>query len=289
MKILIPLFICAVILSSCGSPAKNPAVRDTVKKSVSDSLSLGLKEYRAGHMKSAESYFEDALRSAYSIDNSYGVIDASQKLSELYLRVSNYTGASNYIFAAKSLSEKENMTSQDFILDLTIGKFYEKAYETPDGYKKAYSYYEKASQNASSDADRAGAYNNMGIADKKLQKLDDAASWFEKARSINEGAQIYDALGDNYYYLGGVWDDKRNYGLSLTNYFSALKYDKIAEKSGAILEDLKSIAGIYFKMGKNEDSSYYYMKALNTAQSINAADEAASIRNTLNYLQKTSP
>jgi tetratricopeptide (TPR) repeat protein len=286
MKKYLIFYILIIILPSCGSPPKNPSVRDTVKKSVSDSLSLGLKEYRSGNLKSAVSYFEEALRGAYSIDDNPRVIDASQKLSELYIRTSNYTAASNYIFNAKYLCERENLTSFNFIIYLTIGKFYEKSIDTPEGYKMALSNYIRASDSSLDKVERAIAYNNIGIAEKKLRNLDEALSWFEKARDINEASRIYDALGDNYYYLGGVMEEKGNYEMALTNYFSALNYDKISEKSTAILDDLKSIGGIYFKLGKNDDSLFYYMKSLKTAESINDAGEIDSISNSLKYLQK---
>ena len=236
--------------------------------------------------ESARSYYLDALTESYSIDNTGYVISIYQKLSELSLRQANYTEASNYIFTAYSIKGYENTKEYDFIIYLTIGKFYEKAYENTNGYETALKYYQMAYGSAANDQDRAGAYNNIGIAYRKLKRLDEAAGWLEKARQINEGGKVYDSLGDNYYYLGEVYDDKLNYGSALTNYLSALKNDKIAEKTAAILDDLKKIAGDCFKLGRKDESIYYYKRAMYAALSLNAAEDAESISNTIqNILQ----
>jgi len=145
-----------------------------------------------------------------------------------------------------------------------------------------------AAGSATNAQDRASAYNNIGIAEKKLKKPDEAVKWFESSILINEAEHVYDALGDNYYYLGEISDERLDYPSALLNYQSALKYDKIAEKSYSILDDLQKIAADYSKTGQKAESAYFYDKALHTAVSLNAANEIVSISNSILQL-KNSP
>ncbi len=288
MKRTIIIIFSLLAFLSCGSGPGNPSIRNTIKKDVSDTISLGLREYRSGNLNSAKSYYTEALMESYSIDNTALIIDINQKLSELSMRLSNYTDASNYIFAANTVMENENSKEFDFIIYLTIGKYYEKAYDNSWGYEKALEYYMRAAGSATNAQDRASAYNNIGIAEKKLKKPDEAVKWFESSILINEAEHVYDALGDNYYYLGEISDERLDYPSALLNYQSALKYDKIAEKSYSILDDLQKIAADYSKTGQKAESAYFYDKALHTAVSLNAANEIVSISNSILQL-KNSP
>ncbi|MGA2142401.1 MAG: hypothetical protein ABSG94_08250 [Brevinematales bacterium] len=292
MKIRTIIIISAFLaLVSCGGGYVNPSIRNTVKKNAADNIALGLREYRTGNFNSAKSYYIDALFQSYSIDNTASVIDISQKLSELSLRLTNYSEASNYIFTANNLrihgDADENIKKYDFIIYLTIGKYYEKAYENTNGYNLALAYYQKAASAALNAPDRAGAYNNIGIAYLKLGAPETASGWFENAKDINQGAQVYDSLGDNYYYLGQSWSDRSDYTKALLNYQLALKYDKIAEKSYSILDDLKKIAAVYLKTGRNQDSAYYYNKAMKTAESLGDALQTGDISNTIISIMKS--
>jgi tetratricopeptide (TPR) repeat protein len=279
MKKTILIILPLLTLFCCGTA--NLSIKNTVKRNISDTLSLGLKEYRSGNLNSAKSYYISALMESYSIDNTPFIIDISQKLSELSLRLSNYNDASNYIFTANNLKEHDNSKEYDFIIFLTMGKYYEKAYENPAGYETALKYYRMAAASAIKAADSASAFNNIGIVEKKLNRLDEAAQWFEKSLQINKGEAIYDALGDNYYYLGEVYLEKLDYQSALTNFMSALQNDKIAEKQYSIMDDLKIIAGVYLKLGRSMDSAYYYQKALNAALSMDDSADAAWISNVM--------
>ncbi len=286
MKFIIFLILTIVILFSCAQQVKNPSIRETVKKSISESISLGVKEYKSGNLQSAKGFFLEALKEAYSIDNTEEIINIEQNLAITTLRSTNLSEASNYIFSAKFIAEKENITLYNYIIYLTIGKYYDRTADTPDDFETAISWYQKAATAAKDDEDRASAYNNIGVTKRKQKKLDEAVRWLDQARRINEGEKNYAALGDNYYYLGQTYEDQGLLSESLKNYLSALNYDKIAEKSVSILDDLKRIAQIYSRMSKFDEALYYYKKALNTAQSIDRTQDIQSLQNTINSMQK---
>jgi len=277
------------LIYSCAPPAKNPTIREEVKNSTTENMKLGVKEYKNGNYPSSRMFFEEALKQAYLIDNTSEIVNILINLCEINLRLENYTEASNQIFSARYIAKKENIYEHNFMLNLTIGRYYEKAYKNEKGYELALDFYLKALNEAKEDTDRAIVYSNIGLVKIRTDQLREAKNWIEKARAINESRQIYTALGDNYFYLGEIFEKQNNYDIAIKNYLLALKYDKIAEKTMAILEDLKRIALLYSKMNMEEDAIFYFEKAYKVAEGLNIATEKAFIQEKIeNLKQKTS-
>ncbi len=274
--IFIIFIIFILLFSSCGS--KNPTIRNNIKKNISDNLSVGIESYKSGNLESATLFLQQALKDAYSIDSIDDIILVLQSLTEVNLKNENYSLASNYIFQAESLIGMENNNDNNFLIQKTIGKYYEKTAKTQEDYNKSYQYYIKASESAKKDEEKAQAYNNIGTVKIELNQPDEALEWFIKSKNINESKNIYDSLADNYYNIGDIYEKKGNYAESLTNYNLALKNDKISEHLSGIIEDLKRIASVYSRMGNKDVSLEYYNRALNAAVSINDKNQSDQIK-----------
>lgn len=287
MTKLILLLFCSFFLYSCGSG--NPTVRNDVKKRVDDSLTIGVEEYKKGNYDSAKIFLEQALKNAYSIDNGSDIINAMQNLGEISIKLENYSEASNYIFSAQKLAETEKIQTFNFIITLTIGKFYDKTASTSGEYKRALEYYQSAAAMTQKDEEKAVAYNSIGISEIRQGNLDEALVWIEKSRKINESKKIYNAIADNYFNIGEVYEKKGNWNIALTNYNIALQNDKISENSSGIIDDLKSIAQVYLNEGLTDNAILFYSRALNTASSIGNRKEAALIQGLINNLQVKNP
>lgn len=282
MKSIFFIITVSLVLFSCG--AKNATVREAVKKKISDSQTIGVNEFKKGNYSSAKLFLESALKDAYSIDNVEGMAEAMQNLSEVHLKLGNNTEASNYIFRAKNLSEREGLTN-DFSLLLTIGKYYDKTAAGEADYGKAMENFQAALSCAKTDLEKALIYNSIGITRMKLNRLDEAADWFEKSRAINESGRIYDTLADNYFNLGEVSERKNDFQGAVGYYMKALQYDKIAEKSDGIVEDLKKIGIVYSKLNDNDKAYYYLNRAFHSAESMGYKTDQDEIQKLISSLK----
>lgn len=285
-----PLFLLLLfcLFVYCAPPAKNPTVREEIKNSTTENMKLGVKEYKNGNYPSARMFFEEALKQAYLIDNTQEIVNILINLCEINLRLENYTEASNQIFKAQYIAAKERIYEHNFMLNLTAGRYYEKVYKNKRGYELALEFYFRALQEAREDDNRAVVYNSIGLIKIKQEQLKEAKNWIDKSRSINESRQIYTALGDNYFYLGEIYEKQSNYDTAVKNYLLALKYDKVAEKTMSIFEDLKRIAILYSKMNMDEDSLLYFEKAYKVAEGLNIASEKTFIQEKIKSLKQKS-
>lgn len=259
------ILIAVLLLFSCGS--KNPTVRDTVKKKIADSQTIGVNEFKKGNYSSAKLFLESALKDAIAIDNVEGMVDAMQNLAEVHLKLGNYSDASNYVFRAKALSDEEAL-SNDFSVLHTVGKYYDKTADGEPDLERAMTTFRSALSLAKTDQEKALVYNSIGITAMKLGRLDEAADWFKKSKDINEAGRVYDTLADNYFNLGEVSGKKGDHKGALDYYLKALNNDKIAEKSDGIVDDLKKIGTEYSKLNDRSKALFYLNRALNTAESM---------------------
>lgn len=278
------LIILAAISLFCACGTKNPTVRDTVKKKIGDSQTVGVNEFKKGNYASAKLFLESALKDAYTIDNVEGMVDAMQNLAEVHLRLDNFNDASNYIFRAKAVCEEEGLGSQFAVLQ-TIGKYYDKTAAGAADHEKAMQAYRTALTLARSDQEKALVYNSIGIASMKRNKLDDATEWFTKSRDINEAGKVYDTLADNYFNLGEVSERKGDNQGALLNYQKALQNDKIAEKSDGIVDDLKKIGTVYSRLNDRNKALFYLNRAYNSAESMGYRSDLEEIQKLISAIK----
>jgi tetratricopeptide (TPR) repeat protein len=268
-----------LLLFSCG-----PIARNTVEKKIGDNAKIGVEAYKSGNYESAVIFLNQALKDAYSVDNMDEAINVLQNLAETYLKLDDFSKASNYIYMAGDIANKEDIDTYDFTIYLTLGNYYSLSTNTDDGFKTADIYYQKALKIAKKDEDRALVYNGIGISYSKNGNLNEALDWMEKSRKINESQKLFGPLADNYFNMAEIYEKKNNPKEALDNYKQALKYDKNLEKSANIQEDLKRIGRNYQALNKTGWASYYLNKALNTAQSLGDKDEVSNIQEMLSNL-----
>lgn len=265
-------------LVSCGS--KNPTVRDTVKKKVSDNRTIGVEEFKKGNYSSARLFLEQALKDAYSVDSVEGMVSALQNLAEVHLKLGNFADASNAVFRARELNEREGL-SEDFAVLLTIGKYFERINRTD----LSLQFFEQALQTAKKDEDRALVQNSIGIVKIRQGLLDEAENWVRKSLAVNESKKIHNTLADNYFNLGEIYDKKGDTRNALSNYLLALRHDKISEKSDGIIEDLKRIGQMHQKLGDSPAAVYYYQRALNASEAMGYKSETEAIQQLIKDLR----
>jgi tetratricopeptide (TPR) repeat protein len=273
------IIISALILFSCGQIARN-----TIEKKIGDNAKVGVEAYKGGNYDSAVLFLNQALKDAYSVDNMDEAINVLQNLSETYLKKDDFVKASNYIFQAKNIADKEDIDTYDFTINLTLGNYYSLSTNSDDSFKTADGYYQKALKYAKNDEEKALVYNGIGNSYAKKGSWNDALDWLEKSRKINESQKNYGPLADNFFNMAEIYEKKGNGKEALNSYKEALKYDKNLEKAGNIQEDLKRIGKSYQALNKTGWAEYYYQKALNTAQSLNDQEEVSNIQALLDNL-----
>jgi tetratricopeptide (TPR) repeat protein len=279
MKKIVVLGSVLFLLCSCASIAKN-----TMQKKIEDTLAVGVTEYKKGNLSSAQIFFEQALKDAYAVDNSDDEISALQNLSLLYLQKSDFSTASNAIFTAKRIADKENISNYNFSILMGFGKYYQEIASSSADYQTALSYYQSSLEWANKEEEKALVYNNIGIVKIKQGAFDEAFDWIEKSRQIHESKKVLEGLADNYFNLGELYRKKNDNPGALTNYFLALKQDRALENSGSILEDLKNIAAIYETIGDKDNALYYYSKALKNAENSGNITSAKTLNEKISQL-----
>jgi tetratricopeptide (TPR) repeat protein len=256
------------MILSVASCAKNPTVRDDIKRSFNERVAMGNEEFKKGSLVSAKMFFDEALRNAYSIDDVYAQILVLINLGEVALAIDDVNGASNNIFLAREIADKSGLEEHNFILNISFGKLHIRF----NRIDLAKDYYYKALNTAKKDTERAVAYNNLGIVysrDDAVQ-YEKALEYLEKAMVINLRGPAYDQLADNYYNAGNVLFNMGRLQTAKENYEKALESDKITENSRGIIKDLRRLASTSLALGNRDDALFYYERALRVARSIRA-------------------
>ncbi len=263
-------FLIAFSLFSCAT-GKNPSVRNTIKKKISNNVAIGVENFSKGKLESSLVFLKEALRYAYAIDSVPQQINVLINLAEINIGAGMYQEASNHIFLAKEMSEKEKIKEYRFPLLLVIGKYFDRTGASGT----ALTFYQDAAKLARNGAEKARVLNGMGILYRKMKQYDLALKYLGDARNINLFANDYLQLANNDYNIGEVRLAQKKYKQALQNYRLALKGDKIAENSTGIFDDLKKIAVCNDKLGKIEDALYYLSRAEKVAEGAGMADRLA--------------
>lgn len=273
MKIFLFFGLWILILSSCGGN-QNPTVRNVVKKKIVNNVAIGVENFSKGKLDSSLLFLKEALRSAYSIDDVVQQENVLINLAEINIGAGMYEEASNHIFKAKEMSEREHITTYDFSLFLVIGKYFDRT----ENFDEALNFYQQALKIAENGSEKARVLNSMGILYRKMKKFDKAIKYLGDARNSNLFSKDYLQLANNDYNIGEIRFAQKKYKQALKKYQSALKNDKIAENSSGIFDDLKKIATCYYKLSDIQNALYFLGRAEKVANSVKMSDSFAEIQ-----------
>ena len=270
-----------IILLSCAS---NPTVRDDVKLALNDRVSVGNEEFRKGNFNTAELFFKEALRDAYSIDDIHSQIMILVSLGEVSLAKNDIEKAADRIHLAKEIAEGSSVKKHDFILNIGIGKLLIRG----GNHDSARNHYYKALKTAGDNKQKAVAYNNLGIVYSRDEsgRYDRALEYLEKAVRINSRGPVYNQLADNYYNLGNVYFRIEEWKSAMKYYKKALEADRISENSHGIIKDLRRLAETSLRSGDKENALFYYERALRTAEALRLPDYTAELRSEIARIRK---
>lgn len=117
-------------------------------------------------------------------------------------------------------------------------------------------------------------YINMGVSYIRLNDIDSAEIWWNKARKMNpdhQGFLDYDKILSNHYFTAGLkFGTDRNFKESISNMLRALHYDPMN------IEILYNLGGAYFTIQKNDSAKYFFQKVLTKNPSYQKAKEGLS-------------
>jgi tetratricopeptide (TPR) repeat protein len=108
---------------------------------------------------------------------------------------------------------------------------------------------------------RARLYNNIGHAQVRLKKYDEALSSFRNAGQIFEKMGDTLGLGEQFANIGSVHRDLEAWGASLENYFKALGIFEEAQHKGGMADQFSNIAYAYTGQGDLERAYPFFQKA----------------------------
>jgi tetratricopeptide (TPR) repeat protein len=275
MKRLIGVVCVALCVFACSK--KNPTVRTDILNQAQDHLNVGVTEFKKGNYSTASLFLDQALGESQSIDNIPLQVRVMLSIGELEIAQGQFAQASNHIFTAWQLADISEIPVSRFNLFATTGKFYAKT----SNFIAAIENYEMAIRNTSDPAQEAIIYNNIGNVYRRMGEYDHALTYLGRATRINWAKKIYDQLAGNYFNTGELYLQQEQTVKAMNNYLLALKYDKIAENSVGVIEDLKRLAECAFKLEKYDAAQIYLSRALNVAQNIRLTRQVAIVRELL--------
>jgi tetratricopeptide (TPR) repeat protein len=108
---------------------------------------------------------------------------------------------------------------------------------------------------------KARLHSNMGLAQLRLQRYQDALSSFKNA------AEIFEQLGDNIGRgeqlgnIGSVYRDIEKWDASLDSYFKALQTFEEVDHKGGVADQYSNIGYAYSRQGELKNSFQFFKKA----------------------------
>lgn len=254
----------ALALQACGGGAKNPTVRNDIKKQVNDHLALGVESFATGNLQTSLNYLNMALNEARMIDSIPDQISVRINMGSVYIALGQITEASNQIFTAQEMIRFTGIRTYDFNLKIVQGKFYTRINQVDLAVKS----YKQALRLAKSPNQQAVAYNNLGIILRKNGDPDDALWHLNRAKVINRSKKFYDQLANNYYNIAEIHFSQEEWAAAKRNYLEALNYDKISENPLGLIEDLKRLGEVSYKLNNSLLGEHYFTRSLNVARAM---------------------
>lgn len=254
-----------------------PIAKNTVAKKIGDNSKAGVIEFQKGNLLVARSFFEAALKDAYSVDNLEEIVNALKNLADVSLQSGDLESARKNCEQALQYARTDQLTNTWFSLYLSYAKILDRGAGNPEEFAEAFSNFQISLKWAKKDEERSMVWNNLGIHFIRQKNWTEASNYIIKSRRINESKKNISALADNYFNLGDMYDQMGDLKAALESYLQALGYDKQAERPMSVFEDLKRLGSIYARLGNAEKSRYFYQRALNASRSLNLKEESAAL------------
>lgn len=210
----------------------------------------------------------------YEIGMAYALLRIGQE----YKYMSEYEKAMPYLFDSINLSQKQGICDLQVIAYLNIGNVYLDIAE----YEKSLDYYNSAekiakiitkSKNYYKDASyelyAAKIYNNIGEIYRIIGCYEDAITYYELSKNIDENFSYRATLGTVLSNLGYVEYHLGHYEKALEYLNEGLKHLKKHDYKIAIVETYEIFALIHEREGRHQECKSYFNKAIEICSKMN--------------------
>ncbi len=259
--------ILATLLGACSTAPKNKSDEVAARKNrAAEYTASGNAYYGQAQYAEALSFFNLALADNIAIDNEGGVARSYNSIGKVLMATGDLGRAEESFRQALALArrlEDPSLVSQSAN---NLGEVYLEREDAPEALRL----FEEALAAAGPMAPRAAAaasaesaviLHNIGSAQKKLGRLDQALDYLNRALAINGELKRHAEMASNHYMIASVLSKKGEFDAARAQAESALRLDKQVENSPGIARDLLALGLISARAGRSTDQYEYLRKS----------------------------
>ena len=227
------------------------------------------KDYLAlGRLKEAEAQFRDAIATCRRIDDEKGIVQAYNKLAQIYFIRSDYARAAEYLKESIPYLEKNNDRVTLGAIQRNLGRVYTLSGEL-DLAEKCLLSNIRMTKEPGQEVYLIHSLLSLGYLKLLRRKFKPASSYFHKASQLLERKVSLRDLAIYYEYQGELYFLEGKLGEAEACYLEAIKIgEKIAPQSAIISQSYRLLAELELKRGELEKALESAEKSLKVSNAI---------------------
>lgn len=275
----------AMVGIGCSSAPKQPDRELAVQNRAGQYAQHGNAYFARAEYQMALQFFDLALQANISVDNLPGIAKSYNSIGRVFMVTGNLTEAESNYRLALDFALVASDTEQELQAYVNLAEAALRA-DDPD---QAFEYLQRAEQLVADPPTPVHAvlYHNLGTLHARRGDLPSAEELVRRAAQLNEQFRAWPELGSNYFMLASILSRRADYSAALTAAQQALEWDKRAENSPGIAQDLRAIGIILERMERLEEAYAHHLRALRIFISLNKASETVDVLSRLTNLAHT--
>jgi tetratricopeptide (TPR) repeat protein len=278
MKIAFPFLIVFLLLSSCSTAPKKPAVIYMERNTASNMLEQASRSANQGRYADALNILEEIWRIVVSVDDPPLLIKTAITRGNVLFSLGRHDEAFGDWEAARLeavRSEERDLAAMASIyfcrgrLMLLINN------GTNTGVEEIRDQVGRLVSSIRSDREaQAAGYVVLGMAEKELGRYAEAERALRSAIAIHEKDLYLEEAAYDWFFLASVYSVSGRYDNALAALNTAISFDRRAENGFGLASSWQAMGEVYFKAGNRQESGAAYRRAADIYRALGFEDYA---------------
>jgi tetratricopeptide (TPR) repeat protein len=283
MKIMFPLLVVSLLMSSCSSAHKKPAEIYTERNTAYNLLELAGRTANQGRYEDALLILEDVQRTAVGVDDSPLLIRTAVTRGNVLFSLGRHDEAFQEWTAA--WKEAESSGERDLAAMASIYSYRGRLVQiinsgTDTGVEGIRDQVARliASIKSNREAQAAG-YLVLGMAEKELGRYAESEKALRSAIAIHEKDLYLEEAAYDWFLLASVFSVSGRYENALAALTTAISFDRRAENGFGLASSWQAMGDVYTKSGITTEAGAAYRRAVDIYRAIGLENYALKIEN----------